>query len=125
MNSINLIIETYPLAERNYIEAEHRPSKFGQGKTKYGLNKIMAKLANTNQSWIGAIVLVLNILKLSEDIFVPFVNSVQNLLNHTRKLLNSIPKVTLKYEPIAAQLPFIRKCYGRKRQNAGNKRRGV
>lgn len=55
-------------AERNHIEAERRPSKFGQGKTKFGLNKIMARLANTSKSWIGAIVFVLNILKLSKDI---------------------------------------------------------
>ena len=84
-------------AERNHIEG-----KFGQGKTKYGLNKIMAKLANTSQSWIGAIVFVLNILKLSKDIFVPLVNSVQNLLNHPIKLLNSIPKLALNYQPRAA-----------------------
>ena len=50
--------------ERNHIEG-----KFGQGKSKYKLNKIMARLSDTTQSWIGAIIFVLNILKLSKDIF--------------------------------------------------------
>jgi len=49
--------------ERNHIE-----SKFGQGKSAYGLNKIMAKLDSTTQSWIASIFFVMNILKLSKDI---------------------------------------------------------
>lgn len=48
--------------ERNHIEG-----KFGQGKTKYKLNNIMAKLANTSESWIAAIIFVMNIIKLSKD----------------------------------------------------------
>lgn len=50
--------------ERNHIEG-----KFGQGKSKYKLNKIMARLSDTAESWIAAIIFVLNILKLSKDIF--------------------------------------------------------
>lgn len=50
--------------ERNHIEG-----KFGQAKSKYKLNEIRAKLSITAQSWIGAIVFVLNILKLSKDYF--------------------------------------------------------
>jgi len=50
--------------ERNHIEG-----KFGQGKSKYKLNKIMARLSDTKESWIGAIIFVLNILKLSKDVF--------------------------------------------------------
>ena len=46
--------------ERNHIEG-----KFGQGKSRYNLNKIMAKLQDTAQSWISAIFFVMNILKLS------------------------------------------------------------
>lgn len=45
-------------SERNAIEA-----KFGQGKRKYGLDYIFAKLKNTSESWIGAIVFVLNIIR--------------------------------------------------------------
>jgi len=51
--------------ERNQIEG-----KFGQGKRAYGLNKIMAKLPETQESWIASILLVMNILKWSKDIFV-------------------------------------------------------
>lgn len=48
--------------ERNHIEG-----KFGQGKSKYNLNKIMAKLQNTSQSWIAATLFVMNILKLTKE----------------------------------------------------------
>jgi len=52
--------------ERNQIEG-----KFGQGKRAYGLNRIMARLPQTQESWIASILLVMNILKWSKDIFVP------------------------------------------------------
>lgn len=45
-------------ARRNAIEG-----KFGQGKRAYGLDYIKAKLQNTSESWIGAIVLVLNLVQ--------------------------------------------------------------
>lgn len=48
--------------ERNHIEG-----KFGQGKSKYGLNNIKARLADTSKSWIAAIMFVMNILKLAKD----------------------------------------------------------
>lgn len=53
--------------ERNHIEG-----KFGQGKSKYNLNKIMAKLQNTSQSWIAATLFVMNILKLTKEYFCVF-----------------------------------------------------
>lgn len=53
--------------ERNHIEG-----KFGQGKTKYNLNNIMAKLPNTSESWIAAIIFVMNIIKLSKDYLFAF-----------------------------------------------------
>lgn len=53
--------------ERNQIEG-----KFGEAKRKYNLNKILAKKEKTAQSWIGAIFFVINILKLSRDIFWSF-----------------------------------------------------
>lgn len=55
--------------ERNQIEG-----KFGQGKQKYKLNKIMAKLSTTSESWIAAILFVMNILKLSKDILCQIFN---------------------------------------------------
>jgi hypothetical protein len=55
--------------ERNHVEG-----KFGQGKSKYKLNKIMARLAQTSESWIGAIFFIMNILKLTKDYFYAFLN---------------------------------------------------
>jgi transposase, IS5 family len=46
--------------ERNPIEG-----KFGQAKVGYGLDNIGAKLKTTSQSWIAAIVLVLNLVRLT------------------------------------------------------------
>lgn len=45
--------------ERNPIEG-----KFGQAKVAYGLNEIRARLSQTSTSWIAAIALVLNLVKL-------------------------------------------------------------
>lgn len=46
--------------ERNPIEG-----KFGQAKNGYGMNRIRARLKQTSQSWIAAIILVLNLVKLA------------------------------------------------------------
>ena len=46
--------------ERNPIEG-----KFGEAKTRYGLNKIYAKLQETSESWIAFTFLVLNLANLS------------------------------------------------------------
>lgn len=53
--------------ERNHIEG-----KFGQGKSKYKLNTIMARLADTSQSWIASILFVMNILKLTKEYLCAF-----------------------------------------------------
>ena len=47
------------MAERNAIEG-----KIGQGKNGYGLAKIKARLRETSESWISAIYLVMNLVKL-------------------------------------------------------------
>ena len=49
--------------ERNPIEG-----KFGQGKIRYGLNCIQAKLKSTSESWIASIFMVLNLAKLAGSI---------------------------------------------------------
>jgi transposase, IS5 family len=49
--------------ERNPIEG-----KFGQAKTAYGMNRIKARLAQTSQSWIATIVMVLNLVKLAGEV---------------------------------------------------------
>ncbi len=63
-------------AERNAIEG-----KFGQGKRKYGLNRIMAKRPDTQRSMIAAIIFVMNILRLSQDFFVLFFKKVASARN--------------------------------------------
>lgn len=66
-------------AERNHIE-----SKFGQGKGKYKLNKIMAKLPETQESWIATIFFVMNILKLTKEYFWLLFNEVIFIINNNK-----------------------------------------
>ncbi|MCE5205759.1 MAG: transposase [Porphyromonadaceae bacterium] len=53
-------------AERNQVEG-----KFGQGKRGYGLNDIRARLSSTSNSWIGAIIFVMNLIRHMRDISLP------------------------------------------------------
>lgn len=48
---------------RNPIEG-----KFGQAKTAYGMNRIKARLQQTSESWIAAIIMVLNLVKLTGQV---------------------------------------------------------
>lgn len=48
--------------ERNPIEG-----KFGQGKLKYGLDNIRAKLLTTSESWVASIALVLNLVRITRQ----------------------------------------------------------
>jgi IS5 family transposase len=52
-------------------ELEHNAveGKFGQGKRRYGLGLIRAKLAETSGSMIGMAVLVMNLEKLLREVF--------------------------------------------------------
>jgi hypothetical protein len=52
--------------ERNAVEG-----KFGQGKRRYGLGLIRAKLAETSGSMIGTAILVMNLEKLLREVFWP------------------------------------------------------
>ena len=47
--------------ERNQVEG-----KFGQAKQGYGLNQIKAKLKGTSETWIGAILFLINCIKFAE-----------------------------------------------------------
>ena len=70
--------------ERNPIEG-----KFGQAKVAYGLNKISAKLPSTSTSWIAAIALVLNLVKLTRKALVSPILSLKNILeNLYRRIIN-------------------------------------
>jgi hypothetical protein len=53
--------------KKEYRERIPIEGKFGQGKNGYRLNKIRAKLQSTSESWINAIFLVMNIVKLSSE----------------------------------------------------------
>ncbi len=53
------------MAGRNEIEG-----KFGQGKNSYGLQKIKARMKATSESWIMSIYFIMNLVKLSERIFL-------------------------------------------------------
>lgn len=63
--------------ERNPIEG-----KFGQAKVAYGLNKVRAKLSSTSTSWIAAIALVLNLVKLTRQALVSSILSLKNILEN-------------------------------------------
>jgi hypothetical protein len=60
-------------AKRNHVEG-----KIGQGKRGYGLNNIKARLPETSESWINAIIFTMNLTKLLEitikysGFFMPF-----------------------------------------------------
>jgi IS5 family transposase len=53
------------MAGRNAVEA-----KFGQGKSSYGLHKIKARIKETSESWILSIYFIMNLVKLSERVFL-------------------------------------------------------
>ncbi len=53
------------MAGRNAIEG-----KFGQGKNGYGLQKIKARVQATSESWIMSIYFIMNLVKLSERVFL-------------------------------------------------------
>lgn len=64
--------------ERNPIEG-----KFGQAKVAYGLNKIRAKLSSTSTSWIAAIALVLNLVKLTRQALVSQIFFLKTILKNS------------------------------------------
>ena len=72
--------ERQQAAERNQVEG-----KFGQGKRGYNLNNIRARLSTTSNSWIGAIIFVLNLIRHMKDIplsiFVPILSNIIKLRN--------------------------------------------
>jgi transposase, IS5 family len=70
---LGIKLRAKPLGRPTAVDVEHvRPGernpiegKFGQGKTAYGLDRIRARLAQTSESWIATIILVLNLVKLT------------------------------------------------------------
>ena len=78
--------------ERNPIEG-----KFGQAKVAYGLNKVRAKLVNTSTSWIDAIALVLNLVKLTGQALVSLLLLLKNIL---KNLSGEITNISYNYNMI-------------------------
>lgn len=60
--------------ERNPIEG-----KFGQAKRRYGLQNIKARLASTSQSWIAAIALVLNLVRMTRWALIALLQAIRKL----------------------------------------------
>lgn len=58
--------------ERNPIEG-----KFGQAKRKYGLQKVKARLSSTSQSWIAAIALVLNLVRMTRQALIVLTQAIR------------------------------------------------
>jgi len=68
--------------ERNPIEG-----KFGEGKTRYGLAKIYAKLQQTSESWIAFSFLVLNLANLTRRALLCLIRNCIKHLNYNMGLL--------------------------------------
>lgn len=58
--------------ERNPIEG-----KFGQAKRKYGLQNVKARLSSTSQSWIAAIALVLNLVRMTREALIALTQAIR------------------------------------------------
>ncbi|HEX8278886.1 MAG TPA: IS5 family transposase, partial [Segetibacter sp.] len=72
-----------PRAMSNHIRPGQRnpiEGKFGQAKTAYGMNRIKARLQQTSESWIAAIVMVLNLVKLTGQVSFSLILTIINYL---------------------------------------------
>lgn len=78
--------------ERNHIEG-----KFGQGKAGYNMNRIMARLASTHQSWVASIVFVMNILRAMQDLFCQIFKELFRIIYPVRKWTH----IQYSYEDVA------------------------
>lgn len=80
-----------PRAMSNHIRPGQRnpiEGKFGQGKSAYGMNRIKARLQQTSESWIAAIVMVLNLVKLTGQVsFCLIITMANNIISKLRMLL--------------------------------------
>jgi transposase, IS5 family len=82
--------------DRNPIEG-----KFSQAKTGYGMNRIKARLKDTSQSWIAAIILVLNLVKLAGEALLCLGFSAWATLNYALILIQRINS-----QPLKAKIQF-------------------
>lgn len=95
LKELGIQLKAKPLGRPGAVKTEHvRPGernpiegKFGQAKNAYGMNRIMARLQQTSESWIATIVMVLNLVKLAGE--VPYC-LIQTILN---AIENQIPNL--------------------------------
>jgi IS5 family transposase len=81
---VGIRLKAKPLGRPKAVEAIHvSPGErnpieglFGQAKTAYGLNRVKARLAQTSESWIASIILVLNLVKLTGQVPLSFIRSI-------------------------------------------------
>lgn len=81
------------VSERNCVEG-----KFGQAKRWYGMGNIRAKLQTTSESMIGAIVVVLNLIRLVQQHVLTFVKSIIEGLDTLIFRLIFVTKYRLLFE---------------------------
>jgi transposase, IS5 family len=75
LKELSIVLVAKPLGRPRATSIRIRPGqrnpiegKFGQAKTAYGMNRIKARLQQTSESWIAAIILVLNLVKLTGQV---------------------------------------------------------
>lgn len=69
-------------AQRNQVEG-----KFGQGKRGYNLNNIRARLSSTSESWIAAIIFVMNLIRHVKGIPLSIFDSIYNKMMRMKQII--------------------------------------
>ena len=93
--------EKEKLVRQDEIDRIAVEGKFGNGKRKYGLSRIMSKRADTSESSIAMIILVMNMEKILRDfLFAIFVYAYLQLILKVRERINT--------DNISKSLIFIR-----------------
>ena len=90
------------MAQRNHIEG-----KFGQAKNAYGLNCIAAKRRDTSESWIHAIIMVVNIVALLPKLY----DRSGFLLGFLRRFLRNATLVLNAYLPMPSMIDRHNRSY--------------
>lgn len=76
--------------ERNAIEG-----KFGQGKRRFGLSKIMAKLKETSECVISISFILMNLEKLLERLFFSFFQKITKWISHQKDIYKNFNYITM------------------------------
>jgi hypothetical protein len=87
---------------RNTIEG-----KFGQGKRRYSLNRVMAKLPSTSETAIAITFLVMNLAALLRQVFCLFLSQFQTRTNFLRFSPSLIKKNYIYPDCLQSNLSFL------------------